>query len=369
LTNIIVLSLATSLSNTSNTLTNSISTTSNDLYTTTSNTSNNLTNVIIASLTNSLSNTSNTLTNSISFTSNDLYTSTSNTSNTLTNIIVFSLSNSLSNTSNTLTNSISTTSNDLYTTTSNTSNNLTNIIIASLTDSLSNTSNTLTNSISTTSNDLLYTIQSNLVTNKIIFNNNNAQPIINFQIKASDFIYSNNDNGMYYYILNIENIVKAKLDLNNPNLKCRVFKIFTTAFNDWVSARTLNPTTLTYDCVPDEIQINMNNSKKYNGSNIINDYQVNFEIIGKTFISSYGYWNCIENNDNNQDSKSSTTLEGKFRISKSFHDSDYLGHSQFRPKSPSLKLRKAAESAFDRARKDSKRVKGQTLSPLCTPQR
>jgi hypothetical protein len=103
---------------------------------------------------------------------------------------------------------------------------------------------------------------------------------------------------MYYYLLNIENYVKAKTELTNA--KCRVFKILTIGNYDWKSSRTVNPNTLTYDCVPEEIQINMSNYLNVNGVDTYNDYQINYQISGKTLRSSYGYWNCVENTNNNQ---------------------------------------------------------------------
>jgi len=109
---------------------------------------------------------------------------------------------------------------------------------------------------------------------------------------------------MYYYLLNIENYVKAKSEsnnfINNPNAKCRIFKILTVGNYDWRSSTIINSNTLTYDCISEEIQINMSNYFNNNGIETFNDYQVNYQIFGKTLRSSYGYWNCVENTNNNQ---------------------------------------------------------------------
>ena len=139
---------------------------------------------------------------------------------------------------------------------------------------------------------------SNISINSLIYNNNISRPIINFQINSNNFIYSSIDGGIYYYLLNIENYVKAKI--NASNAKCRVFKILTIGSYDWKSSRKHNINTLSYDCIPEEIQINMSNYFNNNGIDTYNDTQINYQIYGKSFRETYGYWNCIENTNNNQ---------------------------------------------------------------------
>ena len=55
---------------------------------------------------------------------------------------------------------------------------------------------------------------------------------------------------------------------------------------------------LKYDCVPDELGFYMSNFKNVAGADTYNDYNVNFQIFGKTIKDNYGYWNCISNVDN-----------------------------------------------------------------------
>jgi hypothetical protein len=140
---------------------------------------------------------------------------------------------------------------------------------------------------------------SNISINSLKYNNNISRPIINFEINSSNFIYSSIDGGIYYYLLNIENYVKAKKEPSNA--KCRVFKILTIGSYDWKTSRKYNLNTLSYDCIPEEIQINMSNYFNNNGIETYNDNQINYQIFGKTFRETYGYWNCIENTNNNQE--------------------------------------------------------------------
>ena len=44
----------------------------------------------------------------------------------------------------------------------------------------------------------------------------------------------------------------------------------------------------------------MSNYFNNNGIDTYNDTQINYQIYGKTFRETYGYWNCIENTNNNQ---------------------------------------------------------------------
>ena len=50
--------------------------------------------------------------------------------------------------------------------------------------------------------------------------------------------------------------------------------------------------------MPDELGFYMSNYKIMNGVDTYNDYNVNFQIFGKSLKSSYGYWNCITTVDN-----------------------------------------------------------------------
>ena len=42
----------------------------------------------------------------------------------------------------------------------------------------------------------------------------------------------------------------------------------------------------------------MSNYKSVAGVDTYNDYNVNFQIFGKTIKDSFGYWNCVSNVDN-----------------------------------------------------------------------
>ena len=53
-----------------------------------------------------------------------------------------------------------------------------------------------------------------------------------------------------------------------------------------------------YTCVPDELGFYMSNYKSVAGVDTYNDYNVNYQIFGKSLKSNYGYWNCISNVDN-----------------------------------------------------------------------
>ena len=91
---------------------------------------------------------------------------------------------------------------------------------------------------------------------------------------------------MYYYLLRIEDYVKAKTEFYNfigdANAKTRVFKILSVANYDWLNSRQPSTTPIAqgiyYDCIPDELTFYMSNYFYRSGTETFNDNQINAEI-------------------------------------------------------------------------------------------